>query len=113
MRFEDKPTSENVIFGHYNSRCLESTYVFERGLVFQCHTLKLFFIEPQGAHMEGNDLYRPSVEDATRRLHGRDAEVRDLGRQSVVLREGVQGASSEAGAYARPLSCSTQALSTG
>ena len=60
--------------------------------------------------MEGIALYRPSVEDATRRLHGRDAEVRDLGRQSVVLREGVQGASSEAEEYNRQLAASKAQL---
>ena len=35
--FEDEPTFEDVIFGHFNRRGLELTYVFERGLVFKCH----------------------------------------------------------------------------
>jgi len=39
MTFKDKPTLENVIFGHFNSRRLEFTYIFERGLVFKCHKL--------------------------------------------------------------------------
>jgi len=37
MTSKDKPTFGNVIFGHFNSRCLELTHIFERGLVFKCH----------------------------------------------------------------------------
>ena len=37
MTFEDKPTFENVIFGHLNSTRLDLKYIFERGLVFKCH----------------------------------------------------------------------------
>jgi hypothetical protein len=37
MTFKDKPTFENVFFGHFNSRRLELTYIFERELVFKCH----------------------------------------------------------------------------
>jgi hypothetical protein len=37
MTLKDNPTFENVICGHFNSRRVHLTYVFERGLVFQCH----------------------------------------------------------------------------
>jgi hypothetical protein len=37
MTFKDKPTLENVFFGHSKSRRLELTKSFERGLVFKCH----------------------------------------------------------------------------
>jgi hypothetical protein len=33
--------ARNVIFGQFNSRRLELTYNFERGLVFECHISKL------------------------------------------------------------------------
>jgi len=32
MTFKDKPTLENAIFGHFNSRCLELTYIFQTGV---------------------------------------------------------------------------------
>jgi hypothetical protein len=41
MTFQDKPTCENVIFGQFNLRRLESTHILERGLVFKCHRTTL------------------------------------------------------------------------
>ena len=37
MTFQDKPTFENVIFGHFYSTRLELTYILERALVIKCH----------------------------------------------------------------------------
>ena len=39
MKFKDKPMFENVIFGHFNSRRFELTYIFESGLVLKCHNV--------------------------------------------------------------------------
>jgi hypothetical protein len=38
MTVKDKPKLKNVIFGRFDSRRLELTYISERGLVFKCHT---------------------------------------------------------------------------
>ena len=43
MTFKDKPTLENVMFGHFNSKRLELNHIFERGLVFKCHILYFEF----------------------------------------------------------------------
>jgi len=49
MTFKDKPTFENVIFGHFDSRRLELTYVFERGLVFKCN---MYIVDYQANHLQ-------------------------------------------------------------
>ena len=61
MTFQDKPTSEKVIFGHSNSRRPELIYVFERGLVFKCHILvsNAEFQAIQCGYDRGN-LHRPT-----------------------------------------------------
>jgi len=49
MTFNHKPTLKYVIFGHLNSRRLESTRGFERGLVFKCHIVCWFQALKAGA----------------------------------------------------------------
>ena len=45
----DNPEFENVIFGHFNSRRLELTYVSECGRDFKCHMMNCFRLR---FHME-------------------------------------------------------------
>jgi hypothetical protein len=52
MTFKDKLTFENICFGHFNSRRLELTHIFERGLVFKCQ-IQASSAESMGAFNTG------------------------------------------------------------
>jgi len=67
MTFKDKPTFENVIFGQFNPRRLELTYIFERGLVFKCHIIIQFQALRSGACNTGCNMQHPTSATAAAR----------------------------------------------